>query len=123
MHNIEEIPLIPQNVFTAMREIPPEVYLFPLHVQTMINRTKEEGWTISFFDDYLMDSFMEKHFSNSSLLWAYRQINPHAKVACADIWRYSILFVMGGLYIDDDSSMDSSFEKVSRFHHAETEKL
>lgn len=44
-------------------------------------------------------------FANTSLLWAYHQINPAAGAAKADIWRYAVLWTYGGMYIDDDSDM------------------
>ena len=51
------------------------------------------------------DVFMQETFPNTSLLWAYHQIHPMCGAAKADIWRYAVLFVFGGVYIDDDSDI------------------
>ena len=48
---------------------------------------------------------MQETFPNTSLLWAYHQIHPMCGAAKADIWRYAVLFVFGGVYIDDDSDI------------------
>lgn len=43
-------------------------------------------------------------YPNTSLLWAYNMINPRARIATADIWRYAALYALGGFYLDDDAS-------------------
>ena len=48
---------------------------------------------------------MQATFPQTSLLWAYHQIHPLCGAAKADIWRYAVLFVFGGVYIDDDSDL------------------
>ncbi len=47
---------------------------------------------------------METFFPNTSLLWAYKAINPLVGASAADLWRYSVLWLFGGLAMDDDSS-------------------
>jgi len=59
------------------------------------------------------DKFMDKYFPGTSILHAYKNINAHAKVAASDIWRYCALYMFGGVYMDDDSSIGVPFEKVT----------
>ena len=46
------------------------------------------------------------------MLWAYHAINPAVGAAKADIWRYCVLYVYGGLYLDDDSDIRTPLDEV-----------
>jgi hypothetical protein len=48
---------------------------------------KHRFWKVNVVDDYYMDLFMEKVFVNTSVLWAYKAINPLLGACRADIWR------------------------------------
>lgn len=102
---------IPRNFWLSFREIP-DVDKMPTHLAEILNRTRLEGWGINLVDNRDKDHFMEKYFPNTSILHAYRNIHPHALVAASDIWRYAALYLFGGVYMDDDSSVSTSFEKV-----------
>jgi mannosyltransferase OCH1-like enzyme len=49
------------------------------------------------FDDVDCDNFIEQHF-NLDVLLAYRKLIPGAFKA--DLWRYCVLYVHGGIYLD-----------------------
>lgn len=55
---------------------------------------------------------MNKTFHGTSILWAYNTINPLVGAARADIWRYCVLYIFGGLYLDDDSDIKTSLDNV-----------
>jgi hypothetical protein len=71
------------------------------------------AWSIHICDNNDKDSFMEKFFVNTSLIWAYSNINPViAGASKADIWRYAMLYVYGGVYIDSDSQLKKPLSTV-----------
>jgi hypothetical protein len=55
---------------------------------------------------------MEYAFNNTSLLWAYNLLNPNLGTAKAELWRLGVLFIYGGIYMDDDSTMRSLFDEI-----------
>lgn len=75
---------------------------------------RNPGWNIHLMGNAEKDAFMEKWFARTSLLWAYQQIHPSCGAAQADIWRYAVLYVWGGVYIDDDSDIASPLDSVVR---------
>jgi Glycosyltransferase sugar-binding region containing DXD motif len=72
----------------------------PNHLFTTFRRNP--SWTVYVCDNACKDYFMSTFFANTSILWAYNAINPLVGAAKADIWRYSVLYMFGGLYLDDD---------------------
>lgn len=66
---------------------------------------RNHDWTVNFCGNYEKDLFMETHFANSSFLWAYNILNPVIGTAKAELWRLGILYVEGGLYMDDDADI------------------
>ena len=56
------------------------------------------NWALNLCDNAAKDSFMRENFYGTSLLWAYENINPAVGGAArADIWRYAVLFLKGGV--------------------------
>jgi mannosyltransferase OCH1-like enzyme len=102
---------IPRNFWLSFREVPADDKI-PHHLVEILARTRLDGWGINMVDNYAKDQFMEKYFPNTSILHAYHNIHPHAKVAASDIWRYAALYLFGGVYMDDDSSLSMPFEKM-----------
>lgn len=71
------------------------------------------SWSVHICDDDAEDSFMEKFFPNTSLLSSYRNINTNiAGASKADIWRYAVLYVFGGVYVDSDSQLTRPLDEV-----------
>jgi hypothetical protein len=50
-------------------------------------RENNKDWEVQYGDTGQRRSFMEFHFQNTSLLWAFNLIHPEASVAQSDIWR------------------------------------
>ena len=63
-------------------------------------------------DNKCKDTFMNRTFADTSILWAYNAINPLVGAARADIWRYCVLYLNGGLYLDDDSDIKVPLDNV-----------
>ena len=57
------------------------------------------GFSYEFFDDAAQDAFMAEHFPALYPLYAALPL----PVMKADIWRYAVLYVRGGIYADVDT--------------------
>jgi hypothetical protein len=55
---------------------------------------------------------MEKYYANTSLLWAYRTLNPEIGCSRPEIWRLAVLYKFGGVYMDDDSNIKTKFDDI-----------
>lgn len=71
------------------------------------------GWRLKYFDHEEQLAFMRKYFANTSTLWAYEMISPYAGPSMADMWRYAVLYIWGGVYLDDDAMIGTPFDEVS----------
>lgn len=49
------------------------------------------------FDDTMCRNFIKEHFDDS-VLWAFDKLKPGAYKA--DLWRYCVLYIHGGIYLD-----------------------
>lgn len=107
--------LIPRHLWLTFRNAPNSSDEVKPHLQKLFNRHIEQNWTIHLWDDQLMLEFLETKFQNTSLLWAYKIIHPKLGVSRSDIWRYAVLWYYGGVYMDDDSFIDSPFDNVCFF--------
>lgn len=92
---------IPREMWITRKSLPSNFSSLGWNVQRMI--TQNPRWHVHLVDDALMNQFMEDHFANTSTLWAYQRIHPQVGVSRADLWRYAVLWLYGGLYIDDDA--------------------
>lgn len=99
--------LIPRHLWIAVRELEAE-----LNYQLPPLFKRNPGWTVHIESNTMKDTFMNKTFAGTSLLWAYHMISPIAGAAKADLWRYAVLWTYGGAYIDDDSDMMTPLDKV-----------
>ena len=83
------------------------------HTRRMVERNTPLGWTFHLAGNEEKLAFMRKYYANTSTLWAYENIHPRVGNSAADIWRYAVLYLFGGLYLDDDSYFDAKFDEVS----------
>ncbi|KAJ8608250.1 hypothetical protein CTAYLR_009485 [Chrysophaeum taylorii] len=58
------------------------------------------NWAFEVVDDARMERMMAEEVGNVAR--AFMSINPRLGAARADLWRYSVLFVRGGVYADAD---------------------
>lgn len=85
---------IPRKAWIAVRNVSdahPNHYLGPTG---FIKRNS--NWDINFCDNEMKDSFMEKHYAGSSILWAYNILNPAIGTSKVEIWRLAVLYLYGG---------------------------
>ena len=99
-------PKIPRIIWITMKRVP---QITPNNLKQIqaINR----NWTMIIVDDANRDKFMDTVFANTSVLWAFKLINSRIGAVKADIWRYCILYVVGGVYLDSDSYFSGSLDK------------
>jgi hypothetical protein len=68
---------------------------------------KQSGWRHVFYDDATAAEFLQEHFP-PQVLEAYHAIQPGAFKA--DLFRYCVLLIQGGVYADMDVLLESNLE-------------
>jgi inositol phosphorylceramide mannosyltransferase catalytic subunit len=87
--------------------IPPLIHqtfigsVLPLEIAQLIasNRRVCKNIRFLFYDDRKCDGIIAKYFG-PRVLAAYRKINPHLGAMKSDFFRYCVLFLYGGIYMD-----------------------
>ena len=77
-------------------------HIYQTYVQTtpfMRSWQQQSGWQHHFFDDVACRLFVKQHLE-PAVYNAYTRLTPGA--ARADLWRYCVLWVHGGVYVDAD---------------------
>jgi hypothetical protein len=89
-----EKTIIPLNIFQTWEEIP-----LPNEIQYIVDKLKNENPE---FHHYLYDNNMRREFIknnfNNIIVKTYDKLLPGAFKA--DLWRYCVLYIYGGIYID-----------------------
>lgn len=98
---------IPRHVWIAVRNSSDEK---PKHTAALMDKNKL--WNFHFYGNEEKDEFMKKHYSGTSILWAYEILNPAIGCSRPEIWRLAILFKYGGVYMDDDSTIETELDSV-----------
>lgn len=68
-----------------------------------------KGFEYRFFDDEAMDRFIYDHFDDK-IVETYNKC--HLPVMKADIWRYCVVYVHGGIYADADLVYKNNIHKI-----------
>jgi hypothetical protein len=84
---------IPKNVYQTYKSPIPKC--IEESIDTLKNQNKD--FNFYFFDDDMCRDFIKEHFDNS-VLNAFDTLIPGAYKA--DLWRYCIMYIKGGIYID-----------------------
>jgi mannosyltransferase OCH1-like enzyme len=87
-------PIIPLYVYQtwSTKELPTKMKRFR---DQMISENPD--FTFLLFDNKDCEDFIQEHF-HPIVLWAYQSLIPGAYKA--DLWRYCILYIKGGIYLD-----------------------
>ncbi len=99
-----------KNIDFPMKEsyqsiIPLDVYQtwsskeLPFKMKEFRDKMIEENpeFTFHLYDDEDCKTFIQEHF-HPLVLWAYQSLKPGAYKA--DLWRYCVMFIKGGIYMD-----------------------
>lgn len=101
---------IPRSVWIAVRNASEP---HPRHMDGALGFVaRNNKWKVNFCGNEEKDAFMETTFANSSFLWAYNILNPVIGTAKAELWRLGVLYVHGGLYMDDDADIGMLLDDV-----------
>ncbi|MFK3739407.1 glycosyltransferase family 32 protein [Massilia sp. TN1-12] len=76
-------------------------------------RALNPHWEYRFYDDADIAAFIRQHYP--PLVWEYfERIDPRYGAARADLFRYLLLYKVGGVYLDIKSSAVRPFDEVLR---------
>ena len=75
---------------------------------------RNSGWQVNIIGNAEKDEFIDTVFADTSVQLAYHLISPLLGAAKADIWRYAVLWLYGGMYIDYDSDIKTPLDEVVR---------
>lgn len=86
--------------------------------QDIINNTNKikhsnKEFSYCIYDDSGRVDFIKKHYEEK-ILKLYLSINPQYGAARADFFRYLLIYIVGGIYLDIKSSATTPFEKIIR---------
>jgi len=103
---------IPKRIFQTF-----ETKYFSSEFQNIVDSWKEYNptYTYTLYDAIEREEFIEQHF-DIKVLNAYRRIKPGAFKA--DLWRYCVLYIYGGVYVDIDTLC---FRSIDTFLKEDTE--
>ena len=91
---IDEKSIIPKNIYQTWHTLK-----LPFHMQQNVDKLKRQNpdFTHYLFDDAMCRIFIKENFADD-VLFAFDKLKPGAYKA--DLWRYCILFINGGIYLD-----------------------
>lgn len=70
------------------------------------------GWTYNFYTDDDCVDFIKQHYGQE-MLDTYFKINPSYGAARSDLFRYLLIYAVGGVYLDIKSSVSTSLDKLT----------
>lgn len=78
-------------------------------------RSSNPGWEYRFYDDQACLDFVRTHYDRR-ILAAYNSINPRYGAAKADVFRYLLMYRVGGVYLDVKSGASRSLDEIVAHH-------
>jgi mannosyltransferase OCH1-like enzyme len=87
----------------------------PKNIVDVINHNKQicNDFEFKFYDDDDVDNFIKSHF-NINVYNAFKSINDKFGAMKADFFRYCVLYIHGGVYIDIKSKINYPLNKIIR---------
>ena len=97
---------IPLNLFQTYHTLD-----VPVHMKKNIDELKKKNpeFTYKLFDDAMCRDFIQNHF-DEHVLHAFDSLIPGAYRA--DLWRYCVLYIHGGIYIDIKFKCVNNFKLI-----------
>lgn len=86
--------IIPLNIFQTWHTLD-----LPAKMKENVDILKSQNpeFTYYLYDDHMCRDFIQTHF-DKDVVWAFDKLKPGAYKA--DLWRYCILYMYGGVYLD-----------------------
>lgn len=87
----------------------------PANIVDLINHNKQicPNYEFKFYDDNDVDNFIKTNF-NKIVYDAFKNINDKLGAMKADFFRYCVLYISGGVYIDIKSKINYPLENIIR---------
>ena len=98
--------MIPKKLFQTFetKDLP-----FGMSKACLSWQTKNPNWEYHFYDKHDRINFISKHFPKE-VLEAYLTLVPGAFKA--DLWRYCVLYIYGGVYVDADTICEMPLDEL-----------
>ena len=98
--------IIPLNLFQTWHtlDLPPKM---KENVELLKRQNPE--FTHYLYDDKMCRDFIREHF-HEDILWAFDKLKPGAYKA--DLWRYCVLYIHGGIYLDIKFKCINNFKLI-----------
>ena len=77
---------IPRQVWIGMRTKPNATWRLKEHLQVLANRSMSDGWQFNVLGNAEQLAFMETYWPGTSVLWAYKAVNPSLGNAACGAW-------------------------------------
>jgi inositol phosphorylceramide mannosyltransferase catalytic subunit len=108
-------------VFAAAASIPKIIHQtyptqqLPPELQRNVDQIKatNPGWEYRFYDDGDIEEFIRSNYGDTIYRY-YKWINPNYGAARADLFRYLLLYKVGGIYLDIKSAAGNKLDDVIR---------
>lgn len=99
--------IIPLNIFQTWYTLD-----LPDHMRNAVNKLKMQNpeFTHYLYDDNMCREFIKNNFAND-ILYAYDKLKPGAYKA--DLWRYCVLYIYGGIYLDIKYNCINNFKLIN----------
>jgi mannosyltransferase OCH1-like enzyme len=99
--------VIPLNIFQTWHTLD-----LPENMRKAVNtlKTQNSEFTHYLYDDNMCREFIKNNFSND-VLYAYDKLKPGAYKA--DLWRYCVLYIYGGIYLDIKMVPENNFKLIN----------
>lgn len=107
IHPGATIPRIIHQTY-GTRELPQ-----PLQKNVDDLKARNPGWEHRFYDDGDIEEFIANEYGGKVLV-AYKRIDPMYGAARADLFRYLLIYKVGGIYLDIKSNFSRPIEEVIR---------
>ena len=99
------IPAVIHQTYPT-RQLPDE-----LRANTDAVRALNPGWEHRLYDDGDILAFLREHYG-ADVVMRYQRINAHYGAARADLFRYLLMYKVGGVYLDIKSVSDRPLDDV-----------
>jgi hypothetical protein len=76
-------------------------------------RASNPGWDYRFYDDAAIEAFLLAHY-DAAIHRLYQRIDPRYGAARADLFRYLVIYKLGGVYLDIKSRFLRPIDEVLR---------
>ena len=103
----KEKQIIPLNIFQTWHTLD-----LPSDMKNCVDALKQQNpeFTHYLYDDTMIREFIKTHF-DEDVLYALDKLKPGAYKA--DLWRYCVLYIHGGIYLDIKYKCINSFKLIS----------